>query len=80
VVAEARKYSALAIDTSVELTKDSHTDSTRFNAATALQTWAMRQSDTPLDPGRGEVLALLQRGVVRPVGATVRFTMFGAPS
>ena len=36
VVAEARKYSALAIDTLVELTKDSHTDSTRFNAATAL--------------------------------------------
>jgi hypothetical protein len=36
VAAEARKYSALAIDTLVELTKDSHTDSTRFNAATAL--------------------------------------------
>jgi hypothetical protein len=36
VVAEARKYSALAIDTLVELTKDSHTDSTRFAAATAL--------------------------------------------
>ena len=36
MVAEARKYSALAIDTLVELTKDSHTDSTRFNAATAL--------------------------------------------
>jgi hypothetical protein len=33
---EARKYSALAIDTLVELTKDSHTDSTRFNVATAL--------------------------------------------
>jgi hypothetical protein len=29
----ARKYSALAIDILVELTKDSHTDSTRFSAA-----------------------------------------------
>ena len=36
VVVEARKYSALAIDTLVELTKDNHTDSTRYNAATAL--------------------------------------------
>ena len=33
---EARKYSGLAVDTLVELTKDSHTDSTRFAAATAL--------------------------------------------
>jgi hypothetical protein len=33
---EARKFSGLAIDTLVELTKDTHTDSTRFNAATAL--------------------------------------------
>jgi hypothetical protein len=33
---EARKYSALAIDTLVELTKDNHADSTRFAAATAL--------------------------------------------
>ena len=36
LVVEARKYSALAIDTLVELTKDNHTDSTRFGAATAL--------------------------------------------
>jgi hypothetical protein len=36
IVAEARKYSALAIDTLVELTKDTHTDSTRFAAAAAL--------------------------------------------
>jgi hypothetical protein len=36
VVVEARKFSGLAIDTLVELTKDTHTDSTRFNAATAL--------------------------------------------
>jgi hypothetical protein len=36
IVVEARKYSALAIDTLVELTKDTHTDSTRYNAATAL--------------------------------------------
>jgi hypothetical protein len=36
VVVEARKYSALAIDTLVELTKDNHTDSTRFAAAAAL--------------------------------------------
>jgi hypothetical protein len=36
VVVEARKYSALAIDTLVELTKDNHTDSTRYSAATAL--------------------------------------------
>jgi hypothetical protein len=35
-VVEARKYSALAIDTLVELTKDNHTDSTRYSAATAL--------------------------------------------
>ena len=33
---EARKYSALAVDTLVELTKDNHADSTRYNAATAL--------------------------------------------
>ena len=36
MVAEARKYSALAIDTLVELTKDNHTDSTRYSAATVL--------------------------------------------
>jgi hypothetical protein len=36
IVVEARKYSGLAVDTLVELTKDSHTDSTRFAAATAL--------------------------------------------
>ena len=36
IVVEARKYSALAIDTLVELTKDNHTDSTRFAAAAAL--------------------------------------------
>jgi hypothetical protein len=35
-VVEARKYSALAVDTLVELTKDNHADSTRYNAATAL--------------------------------------------
>jgi hypothetical protein len=35
-VVEARKYSGLAVDTLVELTKDNHADSTRFNAATAL--------------------------------------------
>ena len=33
---EARKFSGLAVDTLVELTKDNHTDSTRFAAATAL--------------------------------------------
>ena len=36
VVVEARKFSGLAVDTLVELTKDDHTDSTRFAAATAL--------------------------------------------
>jgi hypothetical protein len=36
LVVEARKYSALAVDTLVELTKDNHADSTRYNAATAL--------------------------------------------
>jgi hypothetical protein len=35
LVIEARRFSGLAIDTLVELTKDSHADSTRFNAATA---------------------------------------------
>jgi hypothetical protein len=35
-VVEARRYSALAVDTLVELTKDNHADSTRFAAATAL--------------------------------------------
>jgi hypothetical protein len=35
-VIEARKFSGSAIVTLVELTKDTHTDSTRFNAATAL--------------------------------------------
>jgi hypothetical protein len=41
VVVEARKYSALAIDTLVDLTKDNHTDSTRFNAATRFWTAVM---------------------------------------
>ena len=36
LVVEARRYSALAVDTLVELTKDSHTDLTRYAAATAL--------------------------------------------
>ena len=36
LVTEARKFSGLAIDTLVELTKDNHTDLTRFAAATAL--------------------------------------------
>jgi hypothetical protein len=36
LVVEARKYSGLAVDTLVELTKNTHTDSTRYNAATAL--------------------------------------------
>ena len=36
LVMEARKFSGLAIDTLVELMKGTHTDSTRFNAATAL--------------------------------------------
>jgi hypothetical protein len=36
VVVEARKYSALAIDTLVELTKDNYPGSTRYNAAQSL--------------------------------------------
>jgi hypothetical protein len=36
VVVEAHKYSALAIDTLVELTEDNYPGSTRSNAATAL--------------------------------------------
>ena len=36
LVIEARKFSGLAVDTLVELTRDNHTDSTRFAAATAL--------------------------------------------
>ena len=36
LVIEARRFSGLAIDTLVELTKDTHTDSTRYSAATAL--------------------------------------------
>jgi hypothetical protein len=36
LVIEARRFSGLAVDTLVELTKDSHADSTRYNAATAL--------------------------------------------
>jgi hypothetical protein len=36
LVIEARKFSGLAVDTLVELTKDTHTDSTRYAAATAL--------------------------------------------
>jgi hypothetical protein len=35
LVVEARKYSALAIDTLVELTKNKYTAPTRYNAATA---------------------------------------------
>ena len=33
---EARKFSGLAVDTLVELTRDNHADSTRYAAATAL--------------------------------------------
>ena len=33
---EARKFSGLAVDTLVELTKNTHTNSTRYAAATAL--------------------------------------------
>ena len=36
LVIEARKFSGLAVDTLVELTRDNHTDSTGFAAATAL--------------------------------------------
>jgi hypothetical protein len=36
LVTEARKFSGLAVDTLVELTKDNHADSTRYAAATAL--------------------------------------------
>jgi hypothetical protein len=36
LVIEARKFSGLAVDTLVELTKDNQSDSTRFAAATAL--------------------------------------------
>ena len=36
LVTEARKFSGLAVDTLVELTKDSYSGSTRYNAATAL--------------------------------------------
>ena len=32
LVVEARKFSGLAVDTLVELTKDNHTDSTRYSA------------------------------------------------
>ena len=31
LVVEARKFSGLAVDTLVELTKDNHADSTRYN-------------------------------------------------
>ena len=36
LVVEARKFSGLAVDTLVELTRDNHADSTRYSAATAL--------------------------------------------
>jgi hypothetical protein len=36
LVTEARKFSGLAVDTLVELTKDSYSGSTRYNAAMAL--------------------------------------------
>jgi hypothetical protein len=36
LVVEARKYSSLAVDTLVELTKTKYSGSTRYNAATAL--------------------------------------------
>jgi hypothetical protein len=36
IVLEARRFSGLAIDTLVELTRDNHSDSTRYSAATAL--------------------------------------------
>jgi hypothetical protein len=36
VVVEARRFAGLAIDTLVELTKETHADSTRYSAAAAL--------------------------------------------
>jgi hypothetical protein len=36
LVTEARRFSGLAVDTLVELTKNSYSGSTRYNAATAL--------------------------------------------
>jgi hypothetical protein len=50
LVIEARRFSGLAIDTLVELTKDSHADSTRFNAATALLDRGYGRPAQPLDP------------------------------
>ena len=42
LVIEARKFSGLAVDTLVELTKEGHTDSMRYTAATALLDAAAR--------------------------------------
>ena len=49
LVVEARKYSGLAVDTLVELTKNTHTDSTRFAAATALLDRGYGRPAQPLD-------------------------------
>ena len=47
LVVEARKFSGLAVDTLVELTKNTHTDSTRYAAATALLDSVMVAQRTP---------------------------------
>jgi hypothetical protein len=49
LVIEARKFSGLAVDTLVDLTKDNHTDSTRFAAATALLDRAYGRPSQSLD-------------------------------
>ena len=49
LVIEARKFSGLAVDTLIELTKDNHTDSTRFSAATALLDRGYGRPAQPLD-------------------------------
>jgi hypothetical protein len=41
LVVEARRFSGLAVDTLVELTKDNYAPSTRYHAATALWTAVM---------------------------------------
>jgi hypothetical protein len=50
LVVEARKYSALAVDTLVELTKDSYPGSTRYAAATALLDRGYGRPAQSLDP------------------------------
>jgi hypothetical protein len=63
LVVEARRFSGLAVDTLVELTKNTHTDSTRYTAPTAL-----------LDRGYGRPVVPISSANRSPWTSTFRLT------